>query len=100
MLAAATGITGVLIGLGAGKTNGPRQLPEHGMARVAETRMPETAVVGGEERSWRRCRCGGVVAEWVELAGRITSEQNHLGAKILDRKAPWVKFNRDGIITG
>lgn len=70
------------------------------MARVTETRMPEVAVVGGEERSWGRCRCGGVVAEWVELAGRITSEQNRLGAKILDRKSPWVKFNRDGIITG
>ena len=55
MLATATGITGVLVGLGAGKANGPRQLLEHGMARVTETRMPESAVAGGEERSWGRC---------------------------------------------
>jgi hypothetical protein len=46
--------------------------------------MPETAVVGGKKCSWRTRRCVVDLAEWIELAGRITSEQYRLGAKILD----------------
>jgi hypothetical protein len=62
--------------------------------------MPETAVGGGKERSGGMRQCGGGLTKWIELAGRITSEQYRLGAKVLDGEAPWIKFNRDGIVTG
>jgi len=64
----------VVARLGARKPNGTRESLESGMARMTKTHMPETAVGGGKMCSWRRRRCGGEVAEWVELAGRITSE--------------------------
>jgi len=67
---------------------------------MTKARMPERAIVQCKESSRRARRGAGVMAKWVEFAGRITSEQSRPGAEILDREATWIKFNRDGIVTG
>ena len=100
MFAKATGITCMRAGLGTRKTYGARQALERGMTGMTKARMPERAVVRCKESSRRARRGAGVMAKWVEFAGRITSEQSHPGAEILDREAPWIKFNRNGIVTG
>ena len=97
MLAKATGFTCMTTGLGTRKTYGARQALERGMTGMTKARMPEHAVVRCKESSRRARR---VMAKWVEFAGRITSEQSRPGAEILDREAPWIKFNRNGIVTG
>ena len=97
MLAKATGFTCMTTRLGTRKTYGARQALEHGMTGMTKACMPERAVVRCKESSRRARR---VMAKWVEFAGRITSEQSRPGAEILDREAPWIKFNRNGIVTG
>jgi hypothetical protein len=56
--------------------------------------MPERSVVRGKERHWWTSWRSMLWAQRVEVSRRITSEQSHLGLKILNRKTPRIKFNR------
>jgi hypothetical protein len=62
---------------------------------MTETSMPQRGGIGDGEAvvNW------SCVSKRVEVAGGITSEQNCLRLKILDREPKSVKFDSDRIIT-
>ena len=63
--------------------------------------MPELDVRSREESLMDARACsGGPGVEGIQFTGGVTSEQSHPGAQILDREAPWIKFNRNQVITG
>jgi hypothetical protein len=69
-------------------------------AGVAKAGVPEMTVDRCDKslRVMRRWDAMGS-AQGVQLAGGITSEERHLGLKILDGETPRVKFDRHRIIS-
>lgn len=62
--------------------------------------MPETLMPQGRggEAGEGVARRGRGTPHGVEIAIGITAENHHLGSKILDREAKFVKLNRDRVI--
>jgi hypothetical protein len=88
-------MAGVAARLVASESNGLRQTLERGMARVTEARMPERGVMRGMESHQRSLHHTLLWTERVEITRRVTSEERHPGAKVLNGKTPRIKFNRD-----
>jgi len=69
-------------------------------AQMTKPGMPELGVRSREESLVGAGACsGGLGVEGIQFTGGVTSEQSHPGAQILDREAPWIKFNRNQVIT-
>uniref|UniRef100_A0A0A8YY91 Uncharacterized protein n=1 Tax=Arundo donax TaxID=35708 RepID=A0A0A8YY91_ARUDO len=57
--------------------------------------MPEGGVVRGKESHRWTLHNTLLRTERVEISRGVTSEERHLGAKVLNRETPRIKFNRD-----
>ena len=63
---------------------------------VPEPLMPQGGV---DETGEGRTRGERRATNRVEITVRVTSEDHHLGSKVLDREAKSIKFDKNGIIT-
>ena len=87
--------------LGARVTKRMKNAMQRVTAQMTKPGMPELDVRSREESLMDARACsGGPGMEGIQFTRGVTSEQSHPGAQILDREAPWIKFNRNQVITG
>ena len=86
--------------LGARVTKRMQNAMQRVTTQMTKPGMPKLGVRSREESLMGARACsGGPGVEGIQFTGGVTSEQSHPGAQILDREAPWIKFNRNQVIT-